>query len=142
MRFPAASGEKAKSEVAPKKRKGSELSVFKGREARLNRAIFRSLSLQGVQTAYDLHKNMRSFENLQRIHYANVNKRLRVLEKLGYVKRKGTRRTKAGFEATIFEVATKAHLAILINSICFDDLLDLLSEGSANALMAIFAASE
>ena len=122
-----------------KKAKGTELSVFKGREARLNRAIFRSLSLQGAQTAYELHKNVRSVKLLGRTHYANVNKRVRALEQLGYVKRIGVRKTKAGFESTVFEMTSRAYLAILMDSIDLDDLLARMSEDSANTMMITFA---
>ena len=125
--------------MAWKKRLGSELRVFKGREARLNRALFRSLSLQGAQTAYELHRNVRSVKILRRTHYANVNKRVRALEQLGYVKRIGVRKTKAGFESTVFEMTSRAYLAILMDSIDFDDLLARMSEDSANTLMITFA---
>ena len=122
-----------------RKAKGAELRVFKGREARLNRTIFRSLSLQGAQTAYELHKNVRSVKILRGTHYANVKKRVRSLEQLGYVKRIGVRKTKAGFESTVFEMTSRAYLAILMDSIDFDDLLARMSEDTANTLMATFA---
>jgi hypothetical protein len=118
---------------------GSELSVFKGREARLNRAIFWSLSVQGTQTTYELHRNVRSIKILRGTHYANVNKRVRALEQLGYVKRIGVRKTKAGFESTVFEMTSRAYLAILMDSIDFDDLLARMSEDSTNTLMITFA---
>jgi hypothetical protein len=118
---------------------GTDLSVFKGREARLNRAIFRRFSLQGAQTAYEHHRNVRSIKILRGTHYANVNKRVRALEQLGYVKKIGVRKTKAGFESAVFELTSRAYLAILMDSIDFDDLLERMSEDSTNTLMITFA---
>jgi len=62
------------------------------------------------------------------------------LEQLGYVKRIGVRKTKAGFESTVFEMTSRAYLAILMDSIDFDDLLARMSEDSANTLLITFAA--
>jgi len=44
--------------MAPKKCKGTELSVFKGREARLNRAIFQVLSAEAPQAIWDIFKGV------------------------------------------------------------------------------------
>jgi hypothetical protein len=60
--------------------------VFKGREARLNRAIFQSLALNGHQTIFDLDKKSRTFGGLRNTHYGNVREKVRALEKLGYLK--------------------------------------------------------
>jgi hypothetical protein len=100
------------------RRKGTELSVFKGREAKLNRAIFQALALEGPQTIYDIHK------------------RVRFLEKSGYVRRIGARKTKAGFEAHEYEPTAKAYLVLLLNSISLEELLSRLDETGGNEILA------
>jgi DNA-binding Lrp family transcriptional regulator len=94
-------------------RKGREkgcgrLSVFKGREARLNKAIFHILAQKGPQTIYDTHKELKNQKGLRYVRYASVNKRVRALEVSGYIKRIDTRRTKAGFPAAVYELTARA----------------------------------
>jgi DNA-binding MarR family transcriptional regulator len=75
--------------MARKKGKGTELSVFKGREAKLNRAIFKILIQQGPQTIYNVHKQIIKTRSLKHTRYANVNMRVRALEESGFVKKRG-----------------------------------------------------
>ena len=118
------------------RRKGTELSVFKGREAKLNRAIFQALALEGPQTIYDMHKQIRTQRGLKHTRYASVNKRVRFLEKSGYVRRIGARKTKAGFEAHEYEPTAKAYLVLLLNSISLEELLSRLDETGGNEILA------
>jgi Trm5-related predicted tRNA methylase len=116
--------------------KGTELSVFKGREAKLNRAIFQALALKGPQTIYDIHRSLRKMRGLRRTHYGNVNKRVRDLQNLGYVREINIKRTKAGFEATEYELTAKAYLALIFDSITLDNLLNRASEDAALEILA------
>jgi len=122
--------------VARGKRKGGRLSVFKGREARLNYAIFQILALKGPQTIYDIHKTVKTKRRLRHVRYASVNKRVRALEESGYIKKVGVKRTKAGFEAAIYGLTAKAYLAILLNSINLDELVTRVDEDTASAILA------
>ena len=121
--------------VARRKRKTGRISVFKGREAKLNRAIFHVLALKGPLTIYDIHKEVKARRGLRRTRYATVNKRVRSLEKLRYVKRIGAKKTKAGFEASIYELTARTYLAILLNSINLEDLLKRVDEATASAIL-------
>jgi len=94
--------------VAKEKDKSERLSVFKGHEARLNRAIFHILALKGPQTIYDIYKEVKAQRRLRHTRYANVNKRVRALEESGDIKKTGIKKTKAGFQASIYELTTKA----------------------------------
>jgi len=125
--------------LARKKGKGTELSVFKGREARLNRAIFQILAFKGAQTIYNIHKEARTFRELRNIHYGNVNKRVRALEQTGYVKIVKVQSTKAGFEATVYELSAKAYLALMLASISLENLLNRIDEDSATEILAAIA---
>ena len=118
------------------KRKTSSVSVFKGIEAKLNKAIFQILALRGPLTAYEIHKQVKARRKLQHTRYASVNRRVRSLDELGYVKRTGVKRTKAGFEATIYELTIKAYLALLLNSVDLEELLMRLDEATASAILA------
>jgi Trm5-related predicted tRNA methylase len=118
------------------KPKNTRLSVFKGREARLNRAIFQSLALKGAQTIYDIHKHMRTFRGLKYTYYGNVNKRVRALRQQGYVKEVNVKSTKAGFEATEYELTTRTYLALMFDSTNLEDLLNRMDEDIALEILA------
>ena len=118
------------------KPKNTRLSVFKGREARLNRAIFQSLALKGAQTIYDIHKHVKTFRGLKYTYYGNVNKRVRALQQLGYVKEVNIKSTKAGFEATEYELTARAYLALMLDSIKLEDLLNRIDEDVALEILA------
>ena len=120
---------------AKRKRKRAELSVFKGREAKLNYAIFRVLALKGPLTIYDIHKIAKTRRRLRHVRYATVNKRVRALQESGYIKKTGVKKTKAGFTASIYELNTRAYLAILLDSINLDELVTRADEATASAIL-------
>jgi hypothetical protein len=53
----------------------------------------------------------------------------------------GIRKTKAGFQASIYEFTTKAYLAILLNSISLNELLLKVDEATAQTVLATFLES-
>jgi predicted transcriptional regulator len=116
--------------------KSGRLSVFKGREAKLNRAIFHILALKGPLTIYDIHKEVKARRELRHTRYASVNKRVRSLEEYGFVKKIGVKKTKAGFEASIYELTARAYLAILLNSVNLEELVMLVDEATASTILA------
>jgi hypothetical protein len=121
------------------KPKNTKLSVFKGREARLNRAIFQSLALKGTQTIYDIHKHVRTFRGLKYTYYGNVNKRVRALRQSGYMKEVSIKSTKAGFEAAVYELSVRAYLALMLDSISVDELLNGMDEAAASEILVALA---
>ena len=118
---------------------GTGLSVFKGREARLNRAIFQTLAQKGPQTIYDIHKKIKAQRGMKRTYYGNVNKRVRALEQTGYLKPAKIQNTKAGFEATVYELTAKAYLGLMLDSISLENLLNRIDEDSATEILAAIA---
>jgi len=127
--------------VAKGKRKRAELSVFKGREAKLNYAIFQVLALKDLKTIYDIHKEVKTRRRLRHVRYATVNKRVRALQESGYIKKTGVKKTKAGFKASIYELTARAYLAILLNSINLDELVMRVDDTTASAILAIVAST-
>ncbi|MCJ7559394.1 hypothetical protein MUO79_02095 [Candidatus Bathyarchaeota archaeon] len=118
------------------KRNCGRISVFKGREARLNHAIFQALALRSPQTIYDIHRKLRTLGGLKNTHYGNVNKRVRALQQQGYVKEARVKSTKAGFEATEYELTARAYLALMLDSIRLEDLLNRMDEDVALEILA------
>ena len=123
--------------MARKKAKGTELSVFKGREAKLNRAIFKILITKGSQTAYDIHRQLALQKRLRHTRYSTVNKRVHILLERGYIKKEKLRETKAGFRAQMYSITTKANLAILINSIDMDKFVNYINDENAQVILLL-----
>jgi DNA-binding Lrp family transcriptional regulator len=73
---------------------------------------------------------------LRHVRYASVNKRVKSLEESGYIKKIGLEKTKAGFEASIYELTTRAYLAILLSFIKLDKLVMRADEATASAILA------
>lgn len=122
-----------------KKTKGTELSVFKGREARLNRAILRILTGQSPQTIWDVKKQIATTRGFKQTRYHNINTRVRDLESKGYLRKIGEKETKAGGKAALYEATSKAYLALLMNSLLLDDLMDELDEIATLTIVGLIA---
>ena len=122
--------------MAKGKRIHGRLSIFKGREAKLNYAVFQVLSLKGPQTIYEIFKEVKAQKGLKPTKYTNVNRRVRVLEKDGYIEKAGTRKTQAGFQATLYRLTARAYLAILLNKVNFDNFIQKASEQDIIAMLA------
>ena len=122
--------------MARREGKSGRISVFKGREAKLNRAIFHILALKGPLTIYDIHKEAKARRDFRHTRYASVNKRVRSLEESGYIKKLGLKKTKAGFKASIYELTARAYLAILLNSINIDEVVMRVDENTASAILS------
>lgn len=124
-----------------RRRNNGRISVFKGRKAKLNHLIFQTLALKGPKTIYDIHKIVKTQKKLKHIRYASLNKRVRSLEKSGYIKKFGVKKTKAGFKAALYELTTRAYLATLLNSINLNQLVKQTDETTATIILSdiIFA---
>jgi hypothetical protein len=114
--------------VPRRRRKTGRISVFKGREAKLNRLIFQILALEGPLTIYEVCKRIKTKRGIKHTKYTNVNRRVRALKKSGYLQKVGVRKTKAGFKAALYHVTPRAYLAILLNELDLDRFIRTASE--------------
>lgn len=120
-------------------RDGVRLSVFKGRTRQLTKAIFWTLARRGPSTAYDIYKEVRKRRRLGHTRYPVVNHRVRMLEELGYVEKIGARRTKVGFKASLYQLKSKAYLAIILDQINLDDFIEEANEAEVLTALGIFS---
>jgi len=102
----------------------ARITVFKGRDARLNRAIFWILAQQGPLTIYDIWRKLRIQRDFAYIPYNTVNRRVRALEKQGYIEKSGERKTKTGLVAILYLLTHRAYLAILIDRMDLDTFIE------------------
>jgi hypothetical protein len=122
------------------RKKGTELSVFKGREARLNRVILQTLTAGSPQTIWDIKKQIAKIRGLKQTRYHNINTRVRALENKGFVRKIGERETKAGGKAILYEATARAFFALLLNSLCLDKLIEELDEITTLTIGSLIAA--
>jgi hypothetical protein len=128
--------------VAKGKRQSVRVQVFKGREARLNRAIFQILAVKDPLTIYEVCKEVRALRHLKHTKYTNVNRRVRALESSGYLERTGTRETQAGFKATLYQLSTKGYLALMLNQINIETILQKADKPTILSLLATLSSVE
>lgn len=116
-------------------RKGIKLAIFKHREARLNFAILQVLTRKSPQTRYEIYKQIKA--NGLQTRYSNVNYRIKALEALGFVRKCGSRKTKAGFKTDLYEATTRTYLALTLTSLDFEKLICELDETSQLTLLSV-----
>jgi DNA-binding MarR family transcriptional regulator len=102
----------------------ARIAVFRGRDARLNKAIFWILAKQGPLTIYDLWRKLRAQKDFAYIPYNTVNRRVRALEEHSYIEKSGERETKTGFAAKLYQLTTRAYLAMLLSRTNLDDFVE------------------
>jgi len=122
--------------VAKGKRESGRLSVFKGREARLNRAIFHILALKSPLITYDIHKEVKAQKGLKHTKYTNVLRRIRALEESGYLEKAGSRKTLPGSEGVLYQLSSKTYLALLLNKVNLDSFIQTADEDTIIATLA------
>jgi len=118
------------------KRKSGRLQIFKGRKAKLNRAIFHILALKGPQTIYEVCKEVRALRQLKHTKYTNVNRRVRALKESGYLEKAGVRKTQAGFKAKLYQLSTRGCLALMLNQINIETILEKADKTTMLSLLA------
>jgi len=120
-----------------KETKRTKIDAFKGREAKLNLAIFQILGINGPQTIYQIHKRVIRLRELSHTRYASVNKRIRILAESGYVGNHHTDRTNSAFGAIICELQSKAYVALFFHSVGLEEIMTSLNQENAFEVLAI-----
>ena len=97
------------------KRETVRLSVFKGRESSLNRALIQALISKEPQTTNQLFTKIAQIEEFKDISYSTVNKRVRSLEQSGYIKKVLVKKRVGGL-SNYYELRPKVYLAQFLAS--------------------------
>ncbi len=118
-----------------KKAKGTQLSVFKGREARLNRAIFQALSRREPLSTREICKSVARIRGLKYTSYSTVNKRVRSLQESGYLTKVAVKEVPGGI-ANYYALTPRVYLAAFFNAINVEDLLAKIDSASALSVFA------
>jgi hypothetical protein len=109
--------------VPRRKRDTVRLSVFKGREAKLNRAIFLILHEKISQTAWQIFSMLSKKKEMKGLTYWTVIRRMRALHKQDYVMVVGEIETMPGTETSLYQLTPRAELALVLDKINMDQFL-------------------
>ena len=118
-----------------------KISVFKGKQAALNLAIFCALSKTPL-VIYDITKQVKETRAFYRLKPSMVGRRVRDLVNQGYLEFAGSRDTKPGPQAALYQLTTKAKVSLYYNSVSRDKFLEEADEqtlaAELNILMLFF----
>jgi DNA-binding PadR family transcriptional regulator len=127
--------------VPERNQAAEKISVFKGKQAALNLAIFGALSKTPL-VIYDITKQVKEKREFYRLKPSIVGRRVRDLVNQGYLEIAGSRDTQPGIQATLYQLTTKAKVALYYNSVSRDKFLEEADEqtlaAELNILMLFF----
>ncbi len=103
----------------------SRLNVFKGQEKKLNLAIFLVLSLSGPLPALKIYKQIIAQKKLSGTHQGSLYKRLDDLAEDGYLR---VLPPQLGSKAKVYELTNKAYLAVVLEDVSQQELVDKANE--------------
>ena len=114
------------------------LSVFKGREAKLNRAVLLILSQESPLSIRQVHKKVRTYRGLNHTRYRVVNRRMKSLEEEGYIERVRTEKIQQGFIAKLYQMTLRAYLAFALDCTDINELILSAEESHITSILAVF----
>jgi DNA-binding PadR family transcriptional regulator len=118
--------------VPEHKQTKEKISVFKGKQAALNLAIIGALSKMPL-VIYDITKQVKEKRVFYRLKPSIVGRRVKDLVNQGYLEIAGSRDTKPGIQATLYQLTTKAKVALYYNSVSRDTFLEEANEQTLTA---------
>jgi len=96
------------------------LSVFKGKEAKLNHAILCSLKQNSPQTAWQIFGLLNKQKDMVDLTYWTIIRRMNALHEQDYVLIVGEQDTMPGTETALYQLSPRAELAIALSKINLD----------------------
>lgn len=99
-----------------------------GREERLNKAIFQILAMKGPLIRYEIYKMLRKERGLSKTRYDVLSRRMKRLERRGYVERAGTKKTQPGPRRPLYRLTNRARLVMLLHHTDLDKFVEEASE--------------
>jgi hypothetical protein len=96
------------------------LQVFKGREAKLNKAVFTILAHRDPCAMNALLGEIRKQRGLHDTRDSVLRRRVEALEKQDYLMKVGAVKTRRGYDTPLFSLTPRAELAIAISKTDLD----------------------
>lgn len=108
--------------------------IFKGKGAKLSLAVLMVLAERGPQTIYAIHKALSQTRGFSKLGYPSVNRKVKALEKMGYVKKAHKNKTKRRI-STIYRLTAKGELGILLHLNSPHEVFTKIGEASARQIL-------
>jgi hypothetical protein len=124
--------------MARKKAKGTELSVFKGREASLNRVIFLILYSKKQLAKYDVFLEIRNIKGFRHKDSKTVYRRMDALNQGDWITQKGTRPAKVQGESILFELTLKGKAALKLDEKSIEEFLKTATKEQLTKFIDLF----
>jgi DNA-binding PadR family transcriptional regulator len=121
--------------MARKKSKGTPLKVFSGKEEILNRVILQILAWKGSLITYDVWLQIKRIKGFRHTDFKTAYRRMRALEKQGWIIQKGTRPAQPGWSSELFELTLKGEAALRLDEISIDFFLQIATEKQLRKLI-------
>jgi len=110
--------------VARIKHETVKLSVFKGKEAKLNRAIFQVLAQKSPQTAWEIFNQLTKQKHLSDLKYWVLIRRIKKLQESDFILKVGETKTMPGTETGQYQLTPRAELAIVLDQVDLDKYIE------------------
>ena len=101
-----------------------KLSVFKGKEAKLNRAIFQVLAQKSPQTAWEIFNQLTKQKHLSDLKYWVLIRRIKKLQESDFILKVGETKTMPGTETGQYQLTPRAELAIVLDQVDLDKYIE------------------
>lgn len=102
----------------------ARLSVFKGREAGLNKAVFSILLLKGPSTISALLKEVRRQKGLKNTRDGVLRRRVQILQRQDYLMIVSVSKTRWGYDTPLYDLTPRAELAITLSKTDLDKFVE------------------
>ena len=113
-----------------------KLSVFKGREAKLNKAILFVLTNESPLSIRQVCKRVRSLRDLRYTKYRVVNRRMKALQREGYLELVEVKRTRQGFQSKHYEPTIRSYIALTMKIVNLNTFIQSAEETEMTTRLA------
>jgi hypothetical protein len=121
------------------KKKGTELDVFSGREARLNRVIFVVLDAKNPLTSYDMYLAVRRIKGFRHVKWRSIDRRIKALYVQGWIIKRGTRLAKAHFLSPLYALDVRAQVALALDRIDLNIFIQVAPESGLELMVDLLS---
>jgi hypothetical protein len=125
--------------MARKKSRGTELKVFSGREARLNRVIFMILDSKKHLTSYDMYLEIRRIKGYRHVKRQSVDRRMKVLCEQHWIVKDGVKLAKAHFLSPLYALSIRAQAALTVNGTDLNNFIQIAPENDLQVVINILS---
>jgi hypothetical protein len=122
-----------------KRGRGTELEVFRGREAKLNRVIFMVLDSKNSLTSYDMYLAIRRIKGFRHTKRQTVDRRMKTLCEQGWIIKYGVRPSKAHFLSPLYTLSIRAQAALSLKKTDLNVFLKVAQETELEIIVDVLS---